>query len=294
MKVLILGGTGMLGHKTCQVLAGTFDTWTSVRTGAGRCARYDFLDPAKTVCNADLSTFAAARDVLERVGPHAVVNCVGVLKQTLTPESTIQAVTLNALMPHWLDKLRREMGFRLIQIGTDCVFSGRKGMYTEDDLPDADDVYGRSKLLGEVTSENCLTLRTSMIGRELSRTVGLLEWFLSQSGKTVRGWSRAVFSGFTTQGLAEILSDILQHHADLTGLYHISSEPINKYDLLCRIADACKLDIRVEPDDSVVCDRSLDSTRLRKLMGYEPPSWNEMLANLAGELDQYRTWRAAD
>ena len=292
MKVLILGGTGMLGHKVYQVFRDLFDTWISVRCDAGPCARYGIFDPAKIVDRIDLSDLESAEEVIKTVRPDAVINCVGILKQTIGDTSPIEAITLNSLLPHWLQRLSETYGFRLIQLGTDCVFSGRKGLYTEQDEPDPVDLYGRTKLLGEVTGQRSLTLRTSMIGRELRRTVGLLEWFLAQEGKTIQGYKRAIFSGFTTSVLAGILADILQNQPDLSGLYHISSRPINKYDLLCLVRDALKLDIQIEAGESFVCDRSLDSSKLRAIMNYQPPAWEEMIAQLAAEVGQYEKWRA--
>ncbi len=293
MKVLILGGTGMLGHKVYQVFRDLFDTWISARCDAAPCARYDLFDPAKIVDRTDLSSLESAEEVVKTVRPDAVINCVGVLKQTIGDSSPIEAITLNSLLPHWLERLSATHGFRLIQLGTDCVFSGRKGLYNEQDEPDPVDSYGRTKLLGEVTGQRSLTLRTSMIGREMRRTVGLLEWFLAQEGKTIQGYKRAIFSGFTTSVLAGILADILQNQPALSGLYHISCRPINKYDLLCLVRDTLKLDIKIEANETFVCDRSLDSAKLCAIMNYRPPTWEEMIAQLAAEVGQYEKWRAA-
>lgn len=293
MKVLILGGTGMLGHKVYQVFQGLFDTWISTRSDAGPYARCGLFDPAKIVAQTDLSSLESAEAVVKTVRPDAVINCVGILKQTIGDKSPIEAITLNSLLPHWLERLSATHGFRLIQLGTDCVFSGRRGLYNEQDEPDPIDLYGTTKLLGEVTGERSLTLRTSMIGRELQRSVSLLEWFLAQQGKTIQGYKSAIFSGFTTRVLAGILADILQNLPDLSGLYHISSPPISKYDLLCLVRDALKLDIRIEANETFVCDRSLDSAKLCEIMNYHPPSWADMIAQLATEVGQYEQWRAA-
>ena len=282
----------MLGHKLYQVFRDLFDTWISARCDAGPCARYGLFDPAKIVPRTDLSNLEAAEEIVKTVRPDAVINCVGVLKQTIGDSSPIEAITLNSLLPHWLERLSATYGFRLIQLGTDCVFSGRRGLYNEQDQPDPIDLYGRTKLLGEVTGQRSLTLRTSMIGRELRRTVGLLEWFLAQEGKTIPGYRRAIFSGFTTRVLAGILADILRDQPDLSGLFHISSRPISKYDLLCLVRDTLELDIKIEASDTFICDRSLDSAKLCAIMDYHPPSWSEMIAQLAAEAGQYGNWRA--
>ena len=171
-------------------------------------------------------------------------------------------------------------GARVIHISTDCVFSGKKGKYTETDVADAEDIYGRSKLLGEITNDNALTLRTSMIGWELKHKHSLLEWFLKQRGR-VPGYARAIFSGFTTIELARIIDFIIAKYPDAKGLYHVSSKPISKYNLLCLTRDRFDLEVDVAPDDSVVIDRSLDSSRFRKDFNYRPPTWETMITELA-------------
>ena len=163
------------------------------------------------------------------------------------------------------------------------MFSGQKGNYIEKDNPDPVDLYGRSKLLGEVHGEHCLTLRTSIIGRELQTKYGLIEWFLSQKSKAVKGFSRAIYTGFTTQVLAEIIANVIEQHPDLSGLWHVSSDPISKYDLLHLVNQAFQLDITIERDEAFVCDRSLDSSRFRQATGYQPPTWSEMITQLAHE-----------
>jgi dTDP-4-dehydrorhamnose reductase len=201
------------------------------------------------------------------------------------------AIRANALFPHDLAAACRERGARLIHISTDCVFSGRKGGYTETDRPDPEDVYGRSKLLGEVATPGALTLRTSMIGREIATSRGLLEWFLAQSGGTVRGFTRAVFSGPTTPVLSRAIADVLERHQSLEGLYHLGAEPIDKHALLLALRDAFGLDVEIEPDDGVVIDRSLDSSRFREATGWAAPTWEEMVAELAETAERYANVR---
>jgi dTDP-4-dehydrorhamnose reductase len=168
---------------------------------------------------------------------------------------------------------------RLVHVSTDCVFSGEKGNYRENDPPDAADLYGRTKFLGEVDIPGCVTLRTSIIGHELSGRHGLVEWFLAQEG-TVKGFARAVFSGFPTVEMARIVAERILPYERLSGLYHVSSEPISKYDLLRLVAKEYGKRIGIERDEEFACDRSLDSSRFREAIGYEPPAWPELVARM--------------
>ncbi|MCA1594057.1 MAG: sugar nucleotide-binding protein, partial [Acidobacteria bacterium] len=178
-----------------------------------------------------------------------------------------------------------------VHLSTDCVFSGREGHYVEASAPDAGDLYGRTKLLGEVEGDHCLTVRTSMIGRELEGAHGLLEWFLNQDDKRVRGFKRAVFSGFTTTALADVLARIITEHADLSGVWHVAAAPVNKFDLLTLIKEVYGLKVEIEPDESFVCDRSLDDTRFRAATGFDAPAWPEMIARMRDDPTPYDEFR---
>ena len=166
----------------------------------------------------------------------------------------------------------RAANARLIHLSTDCVFSGRKGNYVEEDPSDAEDIYGKTKYLGEVAGTGCLTLRTSMIGRELSGCHGLLEWFLSQQGKTIRGFRRAIFSGFTTRALSETIVSIIADHPQLDGIWHLAAEPISKFELLTLVKEKGGASGSIEPDDSFSCDRSLNGMRFRKATSFVVPT----------------------
>jgi dTDP-4-dehydrorhamnose reductase len=209
MRVLILGATGMAGHKLWQAYRDRYEVWGTARTISTAAAASGLFDPTRMICEveaADPATVARAIDVAE---PEVVVNCIGIVKQAAAVRDPIASITVNSLFPHRLARLCRDRRCRLIHLSTDCVFSGRKGAYTEDDLPDPGDLYGRSKLLGEVSGEGALTLRSSIIGRELATSNGLVEWFLAQSGKAVPGYRRAIYSGFTTLAMARIISGII-------------------------------------------------------------------------------------
>ena len=291
MRVLILGGGGMLGHKLWQVFRDRFETWVTFRTGYRDCARYGLFEEARTVGDIDAFDPDSVVRALITVRPDVVINCIGIIKQLPTAKDPIVSLTVNSLFPHRLANLCTVAGIRLIHISTDCVFSGRKGMYTETDNADAEDLYGRTKFLGEVAAPTALTLRTSIIGRELSTRSGLVEWFLSNHGEEVRGYSRAIYTGFTTLVLAQIIGDLIERQPGLSGVYHVSSEPINKCNLLSLLRDAFGVEIYIEPYAEVDIDRSLDSTRFRQITGFQPPTWPEMIHGLAADASPYEVWR---
>jgi dTDP-4-dehydrorhamnose reductase len=211
-----------------------------------------------------------------------VVNCIGVVKQLGSTVGPADMIRANALFPHQLAEICVERGARLIHVSTDCVFSGRRGGYTEDDTPDAEDTYGRSKLLGEPAGPGVLTLRTSLIGRELESSRGLLGWFLSQSGEAP-GFTGARFTGPTVPVVAKAIADVIEQHPGLEGTWHLGAEAISKYDLLVLLRDAFGLDLEIVADESVKVDRTLDSSRFRAATGWAAPAWPEMVTALAGD-----------
>jgi dTDP-4-dehydrorhamnose reductase len=164
----------------------------------------------------------------------------------------------------------------MIHISTDCVFNGKKGNYTEVDPSDAEDLYGRTKFLGEVSYPHTITLRTSIIGRELKTRLGLIEWFLAQKGE-IQGYKKAIYSGFTTDELSRIVMDYIIPRPDLSGVYNVSSDPISKFDLLGLAKESFRHNVNISPNEEFIIDRSLNSTRFRQATGYNPPSWPEMI-----------------
>ena len=286
MKVLIAGATGTLGHKLCQLWAERFECAATVR-GELDPSLGGLLGSPELIGGVDALDGATLSAAVERARPDVVVNCIGAVKQVESGQHPLPAIRINSLCPHELAEACGAHDARLIHVSTDCVFSGARGGYTEADVPDAADVYGRSKLLGEVSGEGALTLRTSLIGRELSSSTGLLEWLLSNRGGKVRGFSRAVFSGLTTIGLAGEIGALIEEHRDLDGVWHLAAEPIDKLDLLTQLNDRLELGIQVVPDDAVVIDRSLDSRRLVEATGREPRSWREMIDELALDTTPY-------
>ena len=294
MRVLILGGSGMLGHKLSQTLSSRVETFPTFRTAASLIGRERIFDLDACVTGVSAEDFPSARRAIDRIRPNAVVNCIGIVKQLSQAKNHIASIEVNALFPHRVAAACANVGARLIHVSTDCVFSGRKGGYREGDPPDPEDVYGRTKLLGEVDGAGCLTIRTSMIGRELGGAHGLLEWFLSRNGGTIRGFARAIFSGLTTAALSDIVGRVITDRPDLDGLMHVASQPISKYELLLAIRDAFSLRIEIERDDTFVCDRSLDAARFRAATGISPPPWSDMIEAMRRDPTPYEALRGID
>ena len=293
-RVLILGATGMLGHKLCQVLGPDFDVTGTIRGDYRDISKFDFFQPSKIVPQIDAMETDRLEQVIEETGPEVVINCIGVVKPLVESAGILNTNWLNSLLPHQLYRICRSKNIRLIHISTDCVFSGKKGNYREKDRPDAEDIYGRSKYLGEVKGVGVLTIRTSMVGMELGKKTGLLEWFLTNRGGRVQGYTNAIFSGFPTLHLARIIAGIITKHLDLHGIYHVSSEPISKFDVLTLINNAFGLNIEIEEFPDYRVNRSLDSTLFRKETGFTPLPWKKMVEELAEDAAPYLKWRQND
>jgi len=272
----------MLGHKLFLGLGEAFEVHGSVRSEPAALRDHGIFTTANTVFERDMLHPGDLERTLDEVSPDAVVNAIGIVKQRPVSADVLVSLELNAVLPHRLARLCADRGARVIHISTDCVFAGTRGGYTEDDISDATDVYGRTKQLGEVTGPGCLTLRTSIIGLELARFRSLIEWFVRQKG-TVPGFRRAIFSGLTTVELTRVIGRVLADHPELSGLFHVASQPISKFDLLARFADLAGMDVDVVPDDKTAIDRSLNGTKFFQATGYSAPPWDRMLAELAEE-----------
>lgn len=282
MRILILGGDGMLGHQLFKHLRQHHEVRVTLRQELNAYIEFGLFDSKNAYTGIDVRSMERLVEVFAEFRPQVVVNGVGIVKQRPSAKDSIPSLEINALLPHRLSILCKAAGARLIHISTDCVFAGHKGNYGENDLSDAEDLYGKSKFLGEVYDSHCLTLRTSIIGKELSRKKSLMEWFLAQSG-SVKGFKNAIFSGFTTIEMSRIIEKMLVQHPEAFGLYHVSSDPVNKFDLLTLIKEKMNHDhdIEIIPDGTFHCDRSLDSTLFRKEFNYTPPTWEAMIEELS-------------
>lgn len=277
MRVLVLGASGMLGNAMFRVLSqgAGLEVFGTARSGS---VRRFFASEAgqRIIAGVDVEIQDSLARVFAELKPQVVVNCIGLIKQLADADDPLQALPINAMLPHRLARLCDLGGARLVHVSTDCVFTGTKGNYRESDLSDATDLYGKSKFLGEVAYPSTITLRTSIIGHELSSAHGLVGWFLAQEGR-VKGYSRAIFSGLPTMELARVVRDVVLPRTDLSGLYHVASSPIAKYDLLKLVAQVYGKAIEIVPDDAVLIDRSLNADRFKAASGYVAPPWPELV-----------------
>jgi len=278
--ILILGATGMLGHKLMQVLSKKFSVTGTVRADMSTFSHHPLFAGMNIIGNVHADDLKSVQNVIEHSNPDVVINCIGIVKQLRAVHDPLQSIAINALFPHQLAKICREKKIRLIHMSTDCVFSGHKGQYIDNDPSDADDLYGKTKYLGEVNYPGCLTIRTSIIGHELSTSHSLIEWFMSQKGKTVSGYKNAIFSGVTTLALSEVITQIISDYSTLHGVYQIASEPISKFDLLNLVKKTYKIPISIEMDETVINDRSLNPKKFKTETSIIIPSWEYMIKQM--------------
>lgn len=278
-RVLILGIGGMLGSAMFRFFEGRHEYATFGTLRGGIPPQFGNHHIGNILTNIDLEKTDALIRLLNEARPNVIINCVGLVKQREAARSALAAIPLNSLLPHRLAEFAELVGARLIHISTDCVFSGKKGNYTEEDKPDCHDLYGTSKFLGEVVDSKNITIRTSIIGHEISTNHSLVDWFLSQEG-SVRGFKNAIFSGLPTNVLASLIHDHVVPNENISGLVHLSADPVSKFDLLELLKSEYKKDIEVVPDYDIKIDRSLDSKRFRDATGWSPPSWEELVSSM--------------
>lgn len=287
MRVLVLGGAGMLGHRVYSYFKKSHTTGVTLRKNPDHYLSWGLFEPDDIVANVDVRDFKQVEAAMAAYRPDAVINCVGITNKGAAATDNVINIEVNALFPHYLAQHCRDLRIQMVHLSTDCVFSGNKGYYREEDSADADDLYGRTKFLGEVDNAFCLTIRTSMIGLGLDNKKGLIEWFLSQDER-IRGYQNAIFSGFTTLEIARIIEKILLSGKTVSGPLHVSGEPISKYDLLSRLKAILGLSIDIIPDTDFKCDRSLDSTKFQDAFDYNPPTWGKMLSELGEQIKRER------
>lgn len=283
MKILILGANGLIGHTIFRYLRKmtAFNVYGTIRNSNLR-RYFELSDQENIFSDIECGNFDSLAPIFSLIKPNTVINCAGITKHKSSSENPLVAIPINSLLPHQLSEYCRLIDARLIHISSDCVFSGHKGAYSEADSPDALDLYGRSKALGEVDGvKNAITLRTSTIGHELGTSYGLLEWFLSQ-GSSCKGFNRAIFSGLPTIELARVIAYYVIPNKDLYGLYNVSGIPITKYELLKILSLEYSKRIDIEEDNDFSIDRSLNSCKFERATGYKPPQWELLVKAMKG------------
>ncbi len=280
-RVLILGITGMLGHTLFKEMNKNtnLEVFGTTRNKNGLENYFTEDEMIKIRGNVDADNFETVIRAIASVQPTIIINCIGIIKQLPISKDPLTAITVNAQLPHRISLVARSANARFIHISTDCVFNGKKGNYTEKDHSNAEDLYGRTKFLGEVAYPHCVTLRTSIIGHELKTNYSLVDWFMSQQND-VNGFTKAMYSGFPTIEIVNIISNYVIPNKNLTGLYHVSSDAISKFDLLNILKEIYKKDININPFSDFVLDRSMNSDKFKIATGYVAPSWNQLIENM--------------
>ena len=284
MKILIIGGSGEIGHILCKSFSKNHKVFSLMRENS-KLRNINFFDNviSENRCTflESFQNFKSVKSEIKKINPDIVINSVGIVKQRkICKEGNIETEYINSTFPHLLAEACSDNNIRFIHLSTDCVFSGEKGNYSESDTPDPIDYYGKSKLMGEVNLPPTLTIRTSFIGPSLFHKTGLFEWTKQQKNQTIYGYKNAIYTGFTTIAFSKILMKMFENYPDLKGLIHISSEPISKFDLLHLLNEKFKLNIEIKPDSTFVCDRSLNSTAFRDKTNISIPSWEKMIDEL--------------
>lgn len=287
-QILIIGATGMLGHMLVRVLS------PSHHVVGTTSSKYDQQSPLARILSEDnwidqidVRNLSTVEEAIRGTKPEVVINCVGVIKQKMESSNIMDAILINSLVPHQLSKICTETNSKLIHFSTDCVFEGTPGIKKVNDVPNATDLYGSTKRLGEIEYPPALTLRTGFVGRQLSGAEGLFEWVRSQRGKTIDGFQNAIYSGFTAMALSRIIQQIIEEHDYLSGLHQVAGNHINKFDLITKLNHYLNLDLTIIKNTEFMCDRSMDGTEFTKLTNIPIPSWDDMLAEFAEDQDFY-------
>jgi dTDP-4-dehydrorhamnose reductase len=282
MRILILGGNGMIGHKMYQMISKVNeDTWVTLRNDLSTYIFSNIYNHEKVIDKIDLSDFNKLLHTLNEINPDIILNACGITIRRGVEKIKSNTILLNSVLPHFLNEWVSLNHKRLIHFSTDCVFSGKKGDYLDTDIKDAYDLYGSTKSLGEIVdSKYAITLRGSMIGRELENKTELFEWFMQQSNKNIKGFSEAIYSGITTIKMAEIVLILINYYPNLTGIYNISSKPISKFDLLKMCNEQFNINANIEMDNSYTSNKNLISDKIFNEIGIEKPNWIDLIRQL--------------
>lgn len=288
MRILILGVSGLIGHKLFQELSADFEVFGTLHKSKNYYGNISLFSEPNIIETVNVAEFELLKGILCAINPDVIINCVGITKRKVEINDPLTALSINSVFPHKLADWTRNSGKRIIHFSTDCVFDGNVGNYNESSLTTAEDIYGRTKALGEIKYSHTLTIRSSFIGQELFGKTELLEWFLSQKGKKVKGFRNTFYSGVSTIFMARVVRNIILNYSNLSGLYHLAPEkPISKYDLICIAKEAYNVNVDIIPEDEHVHFPTLDGSKLRSEINLRIPSWQEMMIELSSNKDFY-------
>jgi dTDP-4-dehydrorhamnose reductase len=289
MKILILGVSGLIGHKLLQELSVDHEVFGTLHKTKAQYNNLALFADSTIIEGIDVLKFEKLTEILQVIDPDVLLNCVGITKRKITPNNTLEVIETNAVFPHKLAYWAKNNNKRVIHFSTDCVFNGKEGDYSEESLTTAEDLYGRTKALGEIRYDHTLTIRSSFIGQELFDRTELLDWVLAQDGKQIKGFKNALYSGVSINFMAKTVNDIIINHTKLNSLYQLAPDvPISKYDLICSVKKAFGLDIDVTLETDYVHRPTLNAAKLKNEIGIKVPSWEEMMEELANNKNFYK------
>lgn len=282
-KILILGIDGMIGHKIAQLLEQENNLFGTTRKTIG---------PKKLglkTSNLIKKDFDKNQSLgfLDNLNPDIIINCIGITTRRINNDNISNLEFINSRLPHYLNEWTEKNDKRLIHFSTDCVYSGKSGMYTESDNPDAIDLYGKSKAIGEINNTKALTIRTSLIGREVYNHTELFEWLYKNKSGKVYGYENVYYSGLTTIRMSKILEKIINYYPDLQGVFNISSKPITKYSLLKLINRHFKFEIQVKKDLKIKSNKVLISKKITEITDIEIPTWEDLILEFKEDCVKY-------
>lgn len=289
MKILILGVSGLIGHKLLQELSVDHEVFGTLHKTKAQYNNLALFADSTIIEGIDVLKFEKLTEILQVIDPDVLLNCVGITKRKITQNNTLEVIETNAVFPHKLAYWAKNNNKRVIHFSTDCVFNGKEGDYSEESLTTAEDLYGRTKALGEIRYDHTLTIRSSFIGQELFDRTELLDWVLAQDGKQIKGFKNALYSGVSINFMAKTVNDIIINHTKLNSLYQLAPDvPISKYDLICSVKKAFGLDIDVTLETDYVHRPTLNAAKLKNEIGIKVPSWEEMMEELANNKNFYK------
>ena len=282
MRIIILGASGLIGHKLLQKLSNDFDVYATLHRSKESYGLMPLFSGQNIIDEVDVSDFENVSAILHYVNPNVILNCIGITPRKDEINNLYKVIKINSLFPHQLANWAKVNNKRVIHFSTDCVFNGSTGNYTENSLTTAEDVYGRTKALGEINYSHTLTIRSSFIGQELFGKTELLDWFLNQEGKRINGFTNTLYSGVSTNFMTYVVKTIILNAPELSGLYQLAPDkPISKYELLCIAKRAFDVNIEIIPENKHVHTPTLNGSKLKDNIKINVPSWKEMMKDLA-------------